>query len=141
MSVPSHLYMMSTPAPVNGSSSPILPSGGPATVADIGGGPVAQGLMGYMVVAEPEAGSQFHPESGRGRCQAAVQWSKQRVLPSREKKRKHEDMEDSKLNGTYVYKQGGMRFGIRQSRRVSMRIPFVPTLIISETPGISAECQ
>ena len=27
----------------------------------------------------------------------------------------------SELNETYVYKQGGMRLGIRQSRRVSMR--------------------
>ena len=27
----------------------------------------------------------------------------------------------SELNETYVYKQGGMRFGIRQSRRVSLR--------------------
>ena len=42
----------------------------------------------------------------------------------------------SELNETYVYKQRGMRFGIRQSRRAAMRASFVPTLIISETPGI-----
>ena len=38
---------------------------------------------------------------------------------------------ESELNETCVYKQGGMRFGIRQSRRASMRAPFVPTLVIS----------
>ena len=64
MRVPSLGYMMPTPSPVNRSSSPILASGRPATVARMGGGPVAQGLMKNLVVAEQEAGSQFPPGPG-----------------------------------------------------------------------------
>ena len=78
--------MMPPPVPVNISSSLILPSGGPTPVAHLGGGPVAHGLMGHLVVAEPEPVSQFPPESGRGLCQGTVQWSKQRALRGREKK-------------------------------------------------------
>ena len=86
MGAPSLPYMMPTPVPVNSSSSTILPSGKPTPVAHLAGGPVAHGLMRHLVVAEPEAGSQFPPGPARGRCQAAVQWSKQPTLLGREKK-------------------------------------------------------
>ena len=46
MRVSSLPNMMPTPVPVNSSSNPILPSGRPALVAHLGGGPVAQDLMG-----------------------------------------------------------------------------------------------
>ena len=51
--------MIPTPVPVDLPSSLNYPSGVPGLVEHLGWGPVAQGLMGPLVIVEPEVGAQF----------------------------------------------------------------------------------